>query len=332
MNSTLRYDYNLPWRGAVICAIFYAGLFILTAHLAKVAAGVVFLGLIALSGLFAVLALFMIARRFLFPRVLEVNDDVILFPHGFPKTRITRISYADIIWMRGGGSENYPSFCMTTGRGSFEIGAARFTDIESYRTVKDFIYSKASVEMANKDEQAKIRAVFPDPIQEPAAWPRYRTHLVVSKPLLPRLAKAMWFFVRCLAIIFLPWMLLRLFQIPTVSIAEFLGLSVLVTLFFTLLHWLNATYPARTTRITVYPNGITQLSGKQTFNWNYRDFSGWAVVERQFEGRILHILMLKLPTYVVTFALPDAGTCDRFMQLLHSKKIPQLPDLKLSWE
>jgi hypothetical protein len=332
MNSILRYDYNLPWRGAVIGAIFYAGLSFFMAHLAKGGAGVVFFGLIALSVMFAILALFMIARRLVFPRVLEVNDDAILFPHGFPKTRITRISYADIIWMRGGGLVNHPSFCMTTARGSFEIGAARFTDIESYRAVKDFIYSKASVEMANKDEQAEIRAAFLDPIQEPAAWPRYRRHLVVSGPLLPRLAKALWFFGRCLGIIFLPWIILRLFQMPTVSIAEFLGLSVSATLFFTLLHWLNATYPARATRITVHPNGITQLSGKQTFNWNYRNFSGWAVVERQFEGRILHILMLKCPTYVVTFALPDTSTRDRFMQLLHDKKIPQLPDLKPSWE
>jgi len=332
MNSTLRYDYNLPWRGAVIGALFYVGLSFLTAHFAKGVAGVVFFGLTALSAMFAILALFMIARRLVFPRVLEVNDDAILFPHGFPKTRITRISYADIIWMRGGGLGNHPSFCMTTSRGSFEIGAARFTDIEGYRAARDYIYSKASETMADKDEQAKIRAAFPDPIQEPGAWPRYRTHLVVSKPLLPRLAKALWFFVRCLGIIFLPWILLRLFQLPTVSVAEFLGLSISVTFFFTLLHWLNATYPARATKITIHPNGITQLSGKQTFTWSYRDFSGWAVVERQFEGYVLHLLLLKRPTYVVTFVPPDTGTRDRFMQLLEDKKIPQLPDLKPSWE
>jgi hypothetical protein len=32
------------------------------------------------------------------------------------------------------------------------------------------------------------------------------------------------------------------------------------------------------------------------------------------------------------FALPDASTRSQFMQLLHDKKIPQLPDLKPSWE
>jgi len=332
MNSTLRFDYNLPWRGAVIGAIFYVGLSFLIARLAKGVEGVVFFGLIALSAMFALLSLFMIARRLVFPRVLEMNDDAILYPHGFPKTRITRIPYADIIWMRGGGMVNHPSFCITTGRGSFEVGAARFTDIESYHAAKDFIYSKASAKMADKDEQAKIRATFPDPIQESGAWPRYRTHLALSKPLPLRLAKALWFFVRCLGIIFLPWLLLRLFHMPTASIAEFLGLSVSVTIFFTLLHWLNATYPARETKITVHSNGITQLSGKQTFSWNYRDFSGWAVVERQFEGRILHILMLKRPTYVVTFALPDTSTRDQFIQLLRDKQIPQLSDLKPPWE
>src|SRR5450432_2342900 len=144
MNS-LRYDFNLPWRGAVIGAVFYVGLSFFMAHLAKDTANVFTICSISLSVMFAILALFMIARRIIFPRVLELTDDAILFPHGFPKTRITRISFADIIGMRDGALTTNPSFCMATDKGNVEIGAARFKNIESYHAVRNFICSKTSI-------------------------------------------------------------------------------------------------------------------------------------------------------------------------------------------
>jgi hypothetical protein len=150
--------------------------------------------------------------------------------------------------------------------------------------------------------------------------------------MLPRLAKALWFFVRCFGIILIPWLLLHFFQQPTVSAAGFLGLSIPVTLFFTSLHWLNATYPARATKISFRDHGITQLSGKQTRDLNYRDCSGWTVVERQFEGRVLQILLLQRRSYVVEVVLPDTNTRERLVQLFHDKQIPHAPDLKPSWE
>ena len=67
-------------------------------------------------------------------------------------------------------------------------------------------------------------------------------------------------------------------------------------------------------------------------DWNYHDFSGWAVVKRQFEGRVLHILLLKGRTYVREFALPEIDTRDRLIQILHEKQIPQAPGLDPSWE
>src|SRR5665213_559023 len=141
MNS-LRYDFNLPWRGAVIGAVFYAGLSFFMAHLAKNGAGAFSICLISLSVLFAILALFMVARRIIFPRMLELTDDAILFPHGFPKTRITRIVFGDIVGMRDGTLTAHPSFSMATGNGTFEIGAARFKNIEHYHAVRNFICSK----------------------------------------------------------------------------------------------------------------------------------------------------------------------------------------------
>lgn len=338
MNLPRRYAFNLPWRGAVIGALFYAGLAVLMVHLARDVSGVVFVGFIALSAMFAALAVFMMIRRLVFPRVLELTEDAVLFPHGFPRTRITRIPYTDIIRMRDGAVASSASFCMVTGRGSFKIGTAHLPDIDSYNVVRDFICSKSSTMMTRLD---KIEPTdwriwgFPEPILrwvEPADWPRYRTHLVVSKPLLPRLSKALWFFARCFGVILLPWLLLQLFQLPTISIAGFLWLVIPVALFFTSLHWLNATYPVHPTEISFRDKGITQFFGKQTWDLNYADFSGWAVVERQFEAHVLHILLLQGRRRVFEFALPDTTTRERLAQVFHDKQIPHSPDLKPAWE
>ena len=152
MNPPRRYDYNLPWRGAVIGAIFYVGLSVLMVHVAKGISGIIFAGLAVLSGMFAVLAVFMMTRRIVFPRVLELTEDAILFPHGFPRTRTTRIPYTDIIRMRDSVSASSASFCMVTARGTFEIGAARFPDMDSYNAVRDFICSKSLIAMTRPDK------------------------------------------------------------------------------------------------------------------------------------------------------------------------------------
>ena len=338
MNPPRRYDFNLPWRGALIGALFYVGLCVFMAHLAKDFSGVVFSGLIALSAMFAILAVIMITRRLFFPRTLELTDDAILFPHGFPRTRITRILYTDIIRMRYGALASSDSFCMMTARGSFEIGAARFSDIKNYRAVRDLICAKTEILMTRLDkfEPPDWRIWgFPEPILrwvEPADWPRYRTHLVVSKPLVPRLAKALWFFVRCFGIFFIPWLLLCFFGMTAEPIfffsASILG-TLLITLFY---HWLATIWPVHPTEISFREKGITQFFGKQTWDLNYADFSGWAVVERQFEGRILHILLLKGRSRIFEFALPDANARDRLVQIFHDKQIPHSPNLKPSWE
>jgi hypothetical protein len=335
MNPLRHYDYNLPWRGAVIGALFYAGLSVLMVHLARDVPGIISVGFFALSATFAVLAVFMVTRRLVFPRVLELTEDAVLFPHGFPRTRISPIPYADIIRMRDSSNA---SFWMVTGRGNFEIGAAHLPDLDSYHAVREFICSKASIVMTRLDqiEPADWRVWgFPQPIfrwVEPADWPRYRTHLVVSKPRLPRLAKALWFFVLCFGVFFIPWLLLCFFGL-TAEPTFFFSASILGTLLIThLCHWLPTIWPVHSTEISFRDKGITQFFGKQTWDLNYVDFSSWAVVERQFEGRILHILLLQGRSRVFEFALPDSSTRDQLAQLFHDKEIPHSPDLKPSWE
>src|SRR5437868_6839622 len=120
MNPPRRYAYNLPWRGAVAGAISYTGLSVLMVHWARDFTGVVFIGLIGLCAIFAVLAVTMLIRRLLFPRALELTDDAILFPRGFPRTHIARIPFTDIIrmsWTRMG-------LYIATAKGGFEITAS----------------------------------------------------------------------------------------------------------------------------------------------------------------------------------------------------------------
>jgi Na+(H+)/acetate symporter ActP len=336
MNALL-YGFNLPWRGAVIGAAFYAGLSFFMVHLAKEVVSIFSFFFISLSVMFGFLGIFMLVRRIIFPRILELTEDAILFPHGFPRTRVARISFADIIGMRSGHLTANPSFCMATAKGDFEIGAARFKNIENYQAVKNFICSRTSIQLPqNQPQPLTWKTVwFPDPIlywRESEDYIRYRTHLAVSKSLRNRLAKAIWFFARCFGFIFLPWLILNFFQVPTMPIAGFLALSISVSTFFTLLHWLYTSHPARVTEIAVRKNGMMLLSGKQTWNLNFSDCLGWAIIERKFEDNIFHILLLQRLKYVFVAALPDVETRDQLIQIFNDKKIPQLSNLKPSWE
>ncbi|HSY18894.1 MAG TPA: hypothetical protein VK815_11190 [Candidatus Acidoferrales bacterium] len=311
----------------------YAGLSFFMAHLAAQTASVFFVIMSALSVMFGFFAFVVLTRRLVFPRTLELTEDAILYPHGFPRTRVTRIPYANIILMRDGAVSPNMSFCVVTGAGDFEIMGIRFTDMESYRDAKDFIQARAAAKMASPEEREKISAAFPEPIMEPEDWPRYRRHLVISKPLLPRLGKALWFAIRCLGVFSIPWLLLQALLLPTISFTGFLGVCMPVTFFFTCLYWGYATHPVRVSRITMLGNGISVLSGLQTWNWSYRDFSSWAMIDREFEGRTLYIVLLeRRPDYVVSFTLPDGITRERFVGIFRDKKIPESPGLKPAWE
>lgn len=301
-------------------------------HLANDLAGIVFIGLIAFGVVFAVLAVTMFVRRLAFPRVLELTPDAVLFPHGFPRTRITRIPFSEIIrmsWTRTG-------LYMVTGKGYFEITASHFKEVESYREATDFVCTKTSFGMPRQGPGNWMSGGFPDPIlcwKEPIEWPRYRTHLAKSKPLLLRFVKALWFFARCFGILFIPWLLLRLFHVPTAPAVGYLCLVVVVASLITLFyHWLATIWPVHCTEISFRDNGITQFFGKQTADWSYRHFSGWAIIDRKFEERVFFILLLQGRYRIFALAVPDTDIRDRLVQILHDKKIPQSTELKAPWE
>ena len=99
MDLNRKYSFNLPWRGVIVFTGFYVGLAVWMAHLAVGSTGAIVVCLVVLSVIFTALALIMVMRRTAFPRVLELSEDLVLFPRGFPGTRIIRIPYADIIRM-----------------------------------------------------------------------------------------------------------------------------------------------------------------------------------------------------------------------------------------
>lgn len=339
MNLARRFAFNLPWTEIAVGVVFSGALSGYMAHLAGDYKGVIYVSLMLLSAMFAFLAVFMIARRLVFPRVLELTDEAILFPRGFPRTRITRILYTDIIRMAEAGDDARAGLYFATARGSFQILESYFSDIKSYSTARDFICSQASIVIPRRKKRERIWEEFPKPILnlvEPKDWPRYRTHLVVSKPLFPRLAKALWFFLRCFSIFVIPWLLFSFVQLRTIpafflcaSVFGMLLIAFVITFFY---HWLATIWPVFSKTISVRDKAFTVTNGKQTWDLSYADFAGWAVVERQFEGHILHILLLQRGSRVFEFALPDTVTRDQLAQLLHDKLIPHSPDLKPSWE
>jgi len=102
--------------------------------------------------------------------------------------------------------------------------------------------------------------------------------------------------------------------------------------FFTLLHWLNALYPSRISEVSLRDHGVTRSFGKQTMEWDFHRLSGWSVVERQFERRVLLVLLLQLRFGLTEIALTDTNLRDRVVQIFHAKRIPEIPHLRPTWE
>ena len=145
MESAHRFDYNLPWGGVAFGVVFYSALSVCTAFWASDTTGLFAVLFTSLSAMFVSLAIFMPVQRLKFPRVLELAEDAILFPHGFPRSRITRIPYGDIIRMSESRFRGPATLCLVTGRGMFEIMEIRLPSIESYRAVRDFVCARTSI-------------------------------------------------------------------------------------------------------------------------------------------------------------------------------------------
>ncbi len=148
MSSTLRCDYDLPWRGATLAVIFNIGIALVMACWAVRIGGILSVGPIFVSATFMLLALWIIVRRLIFSRVLELTDDAILFPRGFSGKRIVCVAFSDVLRMRN--MTVRPGLFIDTGKGRFDVMSVRFRDIEGYQAVRNFICSKNRVLFARK--------------------------------------------------------------------------------------------------------------------------------------------------------------------------------------
>ena len=341
MEPIRRYAFTPPWSALIIGVVFFGALSGYLFHLASDFHGLISFLWIALSAIFAVLVVIIVIRRLVYPRVLELREDAVLLPHGVLRTRIAQIAYDDIMRMWENRRGNQTGIWLATSHRPFAITASHLPDSASYQAVKNFIVnhvSGAEIPDAKRASSGgfdwedltkpKLRWV------EPEAWSRYRKSLNVSKPLFSKLAGGLWCFSRCISIVMLPWLLLRAFQLPTISVAGYVGLSVSFALWVTWLRWFSLNHPVFVAEISFREKGISRFQGKQTADWKYQDFSGWCVIERSFEGSDLSILLLKQngSGSVREFALPDNDTRVQTVKLLNEKNVPQTPDLMPSWE
>jgi hypothetical protein len=266
MTSIHRYDYNTTWSAVAFGAVFFGGLAVLMGLFAKHTNGVISVFLIGVSAAFAGLALFALARRLWRRDVLALADDAIFYPHGFIRRTLTRIPYADIIRVTEAHLHGRSGFCMVTARGTFEIGTNLFRDKESYRAVKESICARASIAIPQSDNPEPASAVgiwteFPEPVlcwKEPEVWSRFRTSLVAAKPWM-LVRRVLGFFVCCFAILVAPWFFVGLDIRPPGCF----GVSIAVTLFFTLLRWLSIKYPVHSTDIASTGAELRRISASR---------------------------------------------------------------------
>jgi hypothetical protein len=339
MNTTNRYRYEFPPHLTVLLILFYFGLSAWMAYLARSFAEVQHVGFIALSVIFATLALVVLVRRLAFPCTLELTEDSILLPRGHPWPRITTITFADIICLQDGGD----SLWINTSRDSFSIWTNKFED---YPAVREAIAVKAAIALepsGSYDHPAPLVQWV-----EPEDWTRFLARAEITKPVLYQLHTELWFFVRCYAFCFafivVPFLCFVLliffgwgpFLLVAVSIRPFAAVFFLAVI-FTMLHWLDRIFPVHAEKIRFLKRGITKRNPSgQLFVWDYRQFSGWVVIERQFKEHILQILLLKQlvkgRAYTQEFAFPDASVRDQVVQILNDRQVPQALDIKPSWE
>jgi hypothetical protein len=334
-----KYLFNLPWAARVAGVLFYCALAAWTAHLADDYVGFLRVFLLGASGLLTAFGSILFFRRLLFPRSLELTEDAILYPKGFLRTQITALRCDKIV--RIGLSEERFNEVLYLGssQGPFEIPASYFANIEAYEAVRDFIFRKAAISVPVSSKASTARrayAEYPAPLlhwREPDDWPSYRTNLFRSVPLSIRIGRAVWFFARCTGLLVLPWLALRVLQVPTQSAVAYLSSAGLVSLFFTLVYWAERRRPVHVTKISLRKNGITQHFGKQVLDHSYSDLSGWNIIERQFHERVLHILLVQRKRWRKPSAIALAGgeTRDALSRILSEKSVPDAR-LRAPWE
>jgi hypothetical protein len=135
MDLPRRYAYNPQWRIILFGFAFGAVLVVVRIHWI----------LLAVGTLSAAFASSLAVRRLVFPKFLEIEQDALLIPGGFFRTRRKKISYADIegTWETIHGSTTATLSLRVKGV-TFEIPSIMLPDMASYTAIKDFINSRVT--------------------------------------------------------------------------------------------------------------------------------------------------------------------------------------------
>jgi hypothetical protein len=332
-----RYPFNLPWPAVIVGAVFFGGLGAVMVSGSSAQYGLVRYSLLGLGWGFAALGVVFIVRRIFFRRWLELTEEEILFPRGFFRTRIERLRFREIIRIGEGERFNQSSVYLHGAGANLEIGESSLGGFDMYKVVRNVIFEKAGIDgpALIAPRGAEWYEEFPKPLlrwTEPEEWPRYRTSLVYARGRAVLSGREAWFFIRCVAAIFAPWLLMKVFGIEPPPTIGYAVLATVVSLFFTWVHWMSVVWPVHATEITLRDGGITRFFGKQIADWAWADFAGWSIVERSFEDRPLHILLLKHKETLMAMALPDLGARHSVIEVLTAKGIPRMEGVEVPWE
>jgi hypothetical protein len=92
--------------------------------------------------LFVLTGLGLIVRRFTAPKMLELQADSLVLPHGFFQSRTTRIHYSEITSLYEQRLSRQTLLRLTTRQGMFSLVAALLPNREIYLGVRDFLMTR----------------------------------------------------------------------------------------------------------------------------------------------------------------------------------------------
>ncbi len=169
MNLPRQYIYGPPWRGIVAFMLCFGVLSVfMVYHASHISRGtrVAYNGLIPLTSAGATvyywflvsvdwlaaciaiivfaLALLLFMRRLLKPRIIELAENGIVLPHGYFHAQISTIPYSEIKLVREKMYGKRAVLNIATAEQTFEIPSLLLPNLDSYRSIKDFIRSRVS--------------------------------------------------------------------------------------------------------------------------------------------------------------------------------------------
>jgi len=271
----------------------------------------------------------------------QVYNHPILLPCGFLHATTQCIPYRDITEMCEIRDHGRAILRIETRSWYGEIWDDALSDITDFHAIRDFISSHAPITTSDEEiikSAGSWRQVlmkwerFPKPVVRwtvPDSYLRYRTHLVVSTPLLDRLSKMSMTLV-WVAVIAVPFLLYqRFFHEPLLGWIVFF---IFLELFFIWGSWMLMHDPANWGEISCYEEEIVWEGCKQSWNYNYRDILGWNEIEREYEGRILYIFLFKFKDYVLDAGMDDPEKRDRLVRVLEEKIGSRSNEVTAEWE